>query len=84
MAVDLLASLAKAIDRFNNQRSMGGVFGQTKQLSYVQFTDDFILPMLKLARGNFPDQRPAYENLKHVLVTQARLVRSWAAMLEAA
>lgn len=84
MAVDLLASLAKAIDRFNNQRSMGGVFGRDKQMSYVQFTEDFILPMLKLARGNFPDQRPAYENLKHVLVTQARLVRSWAAMLDAA
>lgn len=84
IAVNLLASLAKAIDRFNNQRSMGGVFSPAKQLSYVQFTEDFILPMLKLARVNFADQRPAYENLKHILITQARLVRSWAAMSRAA
>ena len=43
-----------------------------------------ILPMLKLARVNFPDQKRAYENLKHFLVTQERLVLSWAAMPMAA
>jgi (p)ppGpp synthase/HD superfamily hydrolase len=80
MALNLLASLAKAIDRANNQRSMGGVFSRDKQVSYVTFTRQMILPMLKLARVNFPDQKPAYENLKHFLVTQERLVLSWAAM----
>ena len=84
MALNLLASLAKAIDRANNQRSMGGVFGRDKQVSYVTFTREMILPMLKLARVNFPDQKRAYENLKHFLVSQERLVLSWAAMPMAA
>jgi hypothetical protein len=84
MGFNALASLAKPIDRGNNQRTMGGVFTQAKQLSYVDFTDERILPMMKLARRRFPDQEAAYELLKHLLTTQARLVRSWAAMLEAA
>jgi (p)ppGpp synthase/HD superfamily hydrolase len=84
MGLNPLASLAKPIDRGNNQRTMGGVFGREKQLGYVDFTDERILPMMKLARRRFPDQEGAYELLKHLLTTQARLVRSWAAMLEAA
>ncbi|MFZ3481982.1 hypothetical protein [Sphingomonas sp. 3-13AW] len=84
MGLNPLASLAKAIDRCNNQRTMGGVFSREKQLSYVDFTDARILPMLKLARRRFPDQEAAYELLKHMLTTQARLVRSWATMLQAA
>lgn len=84
MAFNLIASLAKAIDRVNNQRTMGGVFGAEKQVSYVTFTRDMILPMLRIARDNFSDQKPAYENLKHMLVNQERLVLAWAEMPKAA
>lgn len=77
MALNRLASLAKAIDRANNQRSMAGVFGREKQVAYVTFTSEMILPMLKSARVNYPEQKRAYENLKHFLITQIRLVLSW-------
>lgn len=84
MAQDVRGSIVKPVDRGHNQRTMGGVFTPTKQVGYVDFTDERILPMMKLARRRFPEQEPAYELLKHLLTTQARLVRSWAAMLEAA
>jgi (p)ppGpp synthase/HD superfamily hydrolase len=84
MGFDVMASLVKGIDRANNQRTMAGVFSAGKQVEYVQYTDDHILPMMKLARRRFPDQQPAYELLKHLLTTQARLVRGWAEMTKSA
>jgi len=71
-----IASIVKPVDRGHNQRTMGGVFTPTKMLSYVDFTDARILPMMKVARSRFHPQYQAYQLLKHLLTTQARLVRA--------
>lgn len=74
MIEDPIASIAKGCDRMHNHQSMGGVFTIQKQATYIQETDDHILPMLKSARKKWVTQEAAYENIKHVLLTQMELV----------
>lgn len=78
MAQCPIASLGKPTDRAHNQRTMGGVFTLEKMVSYVDFTDQRIIPMMKQARQLFPQQYPAYMLLKTELTSQARLVRTMA------
>lgn len=76
MAECPIASAAKGLDRCHNQRTMGGVFSNNKMLGYVDETETYILPMLKKARVNFPEQYAAYQLIKNTLTTQMRLVSS--------
>jgi hypothetical protein len=78
MGYDEFASLGKPSDRGHNQKTMAGVFGATKQLGYVDFTDRRILPMTKLARQRFVHHEAAYVMVETLLHTQARIVRGWA------
>ena len=70
-------SIAKGGDRIHNQGSMAHVFTTTKQMSYVDETENFVLPMLKIARRKFFDQEAAYENIKFVLKSQNTFVRAY-------
>jgi hypothetical protein len=74
MADDPIASLAKGLDRIHNHQSMGKVFSPAKQMKSIEQTRRYILPMLKKARKNFPRQEPAYQNIKHILLTQMDLI----------
>jgi hypothetical protein len=71
-----VATVVKGSDRINNQSTMVGVFTPKKQMEYVRECEEHILPMLKSARRKFPDQEPAYENMKLVLTTQIAMVRA--------
>lgn len=75
MADDPLASIVKGADRIHNVQTMPGVFDHEKMAAYLIETHDHVLPMLKQARKNFPERRPVYENLKHVLMSQSALIR---------
>ena len=76
MAEDPIASIAKGSDRVHNFQSMVGVFKIEKQKEYIQEAKDLFLPMLKTARRNFPHQSLAYENIKHMLLTQIELIEA--------
>lgn len=76
MAEDPIASIVKAADRMHNLQTMVGVFTIPKQISYIDFAKARVLPMMKLARRNFPEQTLAYENMKHVLLSQIELIES--------
>ena len=69
-----LASLAKGIDRMHNFQSMLDVFDLPKQERYIEETREHILPMMKAARKRYTQQEPAYQNIKHVLLTQMDLI----------
>ena len=73
---DKIASVTKGADRIHNIQTMVGVFTYEKQKEYIQETEDYILPALKEARRRFPRQEPAYENIRHVLVSQIELLRA--------
>lgn len=79
MANEPIGSIVKPADRSHNQKTMGGVFTADKQVDYVQFTDDYIIPMMNQARKNFPQQYQAYMLLQDKLESQAALVRAWSA-----
>jgi len=74
IATDPIASIVKGADRVHNLQSMVGVFDEKKQLQYMDEVRRFFLPMLKKARRNFPEQEAAYENIKHMLVSQLELL----------
>jgi (p)ppGpp synthase/HD superfamily hydrolase len=71
-----IASVTKGADRIHNIQTMVGVFTYDKQKEYIQETEAYILPALKEARRYFPRQEPAYENIRHVLVSQIELLRA--------
>lgn len=73
---DSIASIAKGADRIHNHQTMAGVFSIEKQKQYIEETETYFLPMLKHARRLFPQHEPAYENVKHVLLSQIGLIKS--------
>ena len=79
LALHPIASLCKGVDRIHNQASMKGAFSLQKQAAYIAETTDHILPMLKQARLRFSQQEAAYENVKHVLMSQIDLTRHFLA-----
>lgn len=70
-----ITSVVKGADRMHNFQSMPGIFTKDKQLQYIKECEEFIIPMLKNARRTFPEQEAAYENIKHVLLSQIGLLR---------
>lgn len=74
MAEDPIASIAKGCDRIHNFQSMIRVFKLAKQKAYIQEAIDLFFPMLKTARRQFPHQALAYENIKHMLLSQIELL----------
>ncbi|MFC1976429.1 HD domain-containing protein [Chloroflexota bacterium] len=71
-----IASVTKGADRIHNIQTMVDVFTYEKQKEYIQETEQYILPAIKEARRRFPKQEPAYENIRHVLVSQIELLRA--------
>ncbi len=71
---DPIASVVKGADRIHNFQTMIGVFDITKQKEYIEDCKVGLLPMLKKARRKFPEQEPAYENIKHALLSQIDLI----------
>jgi len=74
LASDEYGSLAKLCDRIHNLQTMVGVFTLAKQAEYVREVLELFLPMLKKAKRNFPHHTLAYENIKHMLLSQLELI----------
>jgi len=61
------AALLKGVDRINNIKSMASAFSLQKQLSYIEETEQYVLPMLKRARVLYPEYEVKFEHIKFVL-----------------
>lgn len=70
-----IASIVKGGDRVHNIQTMIDVFSDEKKTQYMDECETFILPMLKDAKRRFPEQEPAYENIKLVLLSQIELIK---------
>lgn len=70
-----MASIIKGCDRIHNLQSMVGVFSPEKMAKYLTETEERILPMLKDAERRFPEQEPAYKNIRTILKMQVALYR---------
>jgi (p)ppGpp synthase/HD superfamily hydrolase len=71
-----ISSVGKGGDRIHNHQSMVGVFTREKQISYIEETETYILPGLKKARREIPQQEPVYENMKYMLKSQIALLQA--------
>lgn len=76
-------ALPKGADRLHNVGSMVGVFTKPKLISYVQETDDLVIPMLKRARRAFPEYEASFENIKQNLNQQLKLITAIISMPDA-
>lgn len=74
MSKNNIASIVKGADRIHNFQTMLDVFTEEKKKDYMSECKEFIIPMLKEARRRFPQQEPAYENIKLVLLSQIELI----------
>lgn len=73
MANDPVASIAKGLDRGHNILTMVSAgWSVEKQERYLAEVFELSLPMLKKARRLFTQQEPAYENVKALLLIQAK------------
>jgi (p)ppGpp synthase/HD superfamily hydrolase len=83
LGLDRDASIAKGQDRVHNQASMTNVlgsFGLQRTIAFIDKmiteTETYVLPMLKQARKNFPEQEPAYTAFRHRLKEQIHITKS--------
>ncbi len=76
MPTNAITSVCKGLDRVHNLMTMLGAFKPAKQLEYIEETVNMVLPMLKKARYNFPEQNLAYENIKFIIQNQIGLYQA--------
>lgn len=76
MGHDPVASIAKSLDRAHNIFTMSAAgWGVEKQERYLGEVFELLLPMMKAARRRFSQQESAYENVKTLLLVQAKHIR---------
>lgn len=59
------ASICKIIDRCNNVSSMSGVFSPEKLKSYIEETNEYVLPLIKTTKEQYPEYSNAIFCLKY-------------------
>lgn len=57
------ASIAKLFDRCHNVSSMAGTFSKEKIKEYIEETESYVLPLIKITKENHPE----YQNILFVL-----------------
>jgi len=73
---DVLTALAKGFDRAHNLMTMLHGFKPAKQERYILETEEYVVPMLKIARRDFPSEELIFENIKFVMTNQLRLYKA--------
>jgi (p)ppGpp synthase/HD superfamily hydrolase len=68
-----IASLAKGVDRLHNLFTMVGGFTSEKQISYINETLEYVVPLLKKARRNFHKQEGVFHNIKYIITVHVTL-----------
>jgi len=76
MSSNPITSMCKGLDRIHNLMTMLNAFKPAKQLEYIGETVEFVLPMIKKARKEFPEQNLAYENIKFIIQNQIGLYQA--------
>lgn len=65
-----LASIVKGADRIHNLSTMTGVFSTDKVTQYIQESQNYVLPMLRLAKHTHPQYNEVFEGEKHIINLQ--------------
>lgn len=76
LLTDPVAVIAKGCDRIHNIQSMSGGFSTEKQISYIEETRNWHLPMLKKARRIYPEFESAIESIKLSLENRIDLIEA--------
>lgn len=55
IATDIRAIFVKLIDRCHNVSSMAGVFSEAKLKEYIEETRDYVIPLIRKAKDEYPE-----------------------------
>lgn len=72
-ASNQITCIAKGADRLHNLMTMLGGFTPEKQMSYIEETLDYVVPMIKKARNKFPRQEGIFHNMKYIITNHVRM-----------
>lgn len=62
-------SLTKLIDRCHNVSSMAGTFSVTKLKAYIEETRQYVLPLLRKVKNQYPEESDILFVLKYHIVS---------------
>lgn len=66
---NLIASISKIFDRCHNVSSMAGVFTKTKVYEYIEETKEFVLPLIRKTKDNYPEYQDILFVLKYHIIS---------------
>ena len=75
LKTNIIAMLAKGCDRLHNISTMWSTFTIEKQISYTEETINFILPLLKYGRKNYPEYELCFENIKQSINGRLEIIQ---------
>ena len=61
--------MTKLIDRCHNVSSMAGTFSKEKLVSYIDETREYVLPLLRRAKLQYPEYSDALFAIKYHMVS---------------
>ena len=75
ISLNPVAMLAKGCDRLHNISTMWSTFTIEKQMSYTDETINYILPLLKYGRKNYPEYELCFENIKQSINGRLEIIQ---------
>lgn len=72
-----LSIIVKSSDRIHNMSTMLGVFSREKTRNYMYEVEDFILPMIKKGRKDYPEFYMIFQALSGTLKRECEFVRRY-------
>ena len=63
------ACVVKVLDRCNNVSTMAGSFTRDRLVEYIQETEEFVLPILKIMKNNYPEYSDLAFIVKYHLIS---------------
>lgn len=76
-----IAAIAKLFDRCHNVSSMAGTFTKEKLFDYIDETKDYVMPLLRKTKDDFPEYQNVLFVLKYHIVSVLEAIEGTTKML---
>ena len=70
------ASIVKIIDRCNNVSDMAGSFTREKLLEYIEETEEYVLPLTRVLKNEYPEYSDAAFLIKYQIISLMETVKN--------
>ena len=70
------ACIIKIIDRCNNVSDMAGSFGREKLLEYIEETETYILPLIRVLKNDYPEYSDIAFLVKYHIISLIETIKN--------